>query len=87
MDEFRAATNDYFDNRLVGRLFFRLINFIDKKKHYSIFCSMSFKHTECYENIQGLNDNNNIFRLLFFFDRFLKYLFSLLGICQKKIII
>ncbi len=34
---FRAATNDYFDNRLVGRLFFRLIGlntiiyFIDKK--------------------------------------------------------
>ncbi len=23
--EFRAATNDYFDNRLVDRLFFRLI--------------------------------------------------------------
>ncbi len=22
----RAATNDYFDNRLVGRLFFRLID-------------------------------------------------------------
>ncbi len=37
--KFRAATNDYFDNRLVGRLFFRLIGlkniiffyFIDKE--------------------------------------------------------
>ncbi len=27
----RAATNDYFDNRLVGRLFFRLIEQSDKK--------------------------------------------------------
>ncbi len=25
-DQFRAATNDYFDNRLVGRLLFRLID-------------------------------------------------------------
>ncbi len=27
----RAATNDYFDNRLVDRLFFRLIEQSDKK--------------------------------------------------------
>ncbi len=29
----RAATKDYFDNRLVGRLFFRLIDYSDKKKN------------------------------------------------------
>ncbi len=26
VDQIRAATNDYFDNRLVGRLLFRLID-------------------------------------------------------------
>ncbi len=54
---FRAATNDYFDNRLVGRLFFRLIRwnkiifFYWQNTHYSTFFSMSFKLIECYENI------------------------------------
>ncbi len=52
----RAATSDYFDNRLVGRLFFRLIGlntiilFYWQKTHYSSFCSMPW----CYENIQCL---------------------------------
>ncbi len=27
----RAATNDYFGNRLVGQLFFRLIDYSDRK--------------------------------------------------------
>ncbi len=44
----RTATNDNFDNRLVGRLLVRLIGyklyFIDKK-HYSTFCPMFFKQT------------------------------------------
>ncbi len=54
---FRAATNDYFDNRLVGRLFFRLIRwnkiifFYWQNTHYSTFFSMPFKLIECYENI------------------------------------
>ncbi len=59
-DDSRAATNDYFDNRLVGWLFFRLIGlnksvlFYWHKTHYSTFCSMSFKQPEWYENIQCL---------------------------------
>ncbi len=45
----RAATNDYCDNRLVDRLFFRLIGlniiffFFWQNTHYSTFCPMSFK--------------------------------------------
>ena len=31
---FRAATNDYFNNRLICRLFFRLIDESDKKKKH-----------------------------------------------------
>ncbi len=51
----RAATNDYFDNQLIGRLFFRLIGlntiilFYLQKTHYTLF-----KQIECYENIQCL---------------------------------
>ncbi len=47
-------------NRLVGRLFFRLIGlnkinlFYLKNTQYSTFWSMSFKKTEWYENIQCL---------------------------------
>ncbi len=37
MDDTRAATNDYFDNRLVGRLFFSInlikYNYFIDKKH------------------------------------------------------
>ena len=29
----RAATNDYFNNRLIGRLFYRLIDESDKKNN------------------------------------------------------
>ena len=32
-----AATNDYLNNRFIGRLFFRLINESDKKKKFFIF--------------------------------------------------
>ncbi len=62
----RAVTNDYFDNWLVGQLFFRLIGlkknilcfyFIDKK-HYSTFFPMSFKQT-CQ-----LNDIHTVLNLL-----------------------
>ncbi len=43
---FRAATNDYFDDRLVGRLFFRLIGlntiiyFIDKNTLFHILLNV-----------------------------------------------
>ncbi len=76
---FRAATNDYFDNRLVGRLFFRLIRlntitfFYWQKTHYSTFCSMSFKQTECYENI----------RCLIYYTTCHKEKRNILGICQN----
>ncbi len=78
----RAATNYYFDNRLVGRLFFRLIGLniiilLTNNTQYSTFCSMSFKQTECYEDIQCLIYQTTCH----------KEKTNILGICQKKKII
>ncbi len=44
----RAATNNYFDNRLVGWLFFRLI----EKKNIYIFL-FYWQKTHCYCNLLG----------------------------------
>jgi hypothetical protein len=38
--QIRAATNDYFNNRLIGRLFYRLIDESDKKNNEWIAASL-----------------------------------------------
>ncbi len=80
-----GRTDYYFDNRLVGRLFFRLIGlkhffffFFYKKTHYSTFCPMSFKQT-CQ-----LNDTLTVLNNLLDHLSELRENTNILRICRKK---